>query len=236
MTPDVCSALCGDYTASALEAALAQAVTGVSGLDFVKPGMKIGIKANLVSAMAPERAGTVHPMLVLVLSKMLFEAGAGEVVIGDSPGGLFNSAWLNSVYRTTGMQICTGTGAVLNENFEIASRRFDGGAVLREFTGSCWLDEVDAIVNVSKLKTHGMMGMSAAVKNMFGAIPGTLKAEYHSLQRNTRVGESLIYRFYLGENRNNFDVRRNTWYRITVQPTGDGLSEESWRVNQGGME
>ena len=63
-----------------------------------------------------------------------------------------------------------------------------------------------------------------------------LKAEYHSPQRNTRVGESLIYRFYLGENRNNFDVRRNTWYRITVQPTGDGLSEESWRVDQGGME
>ncbi len=50
------------------------------------------------------------------------------------------------------------------------------------------------------------------------------------------MGESLIYRFYLGENRNNFDVRRNTWYRITVQPTGDGLSEESWRVDQGGME
>ena len=63
-----------------------------------------------------------------------------------------------------------------------------------------------------------------------------LKAEYHSPQRNTRVGESLIYRFYLGENRNNFDVRRNSWYRITVQPSGDGLSEESWRVNQGGLD
>ena len=63
-----------------------------------------------------------------------------------------------------------------------------------------------------------------------------IKAEYHSPEHSTRVGESLIYRFYLGENRNNFDVRRNSWYRITVQPTGDGLSEESWRVDQGGME
>ncbi|MCI5593845.1 MAG: DUF362 domain-containing protein, partial [Clostridiales bacterium] len=33
--------------------------------------------------------------------------------------------------------------------------------------------------NLCKLKTHGMMGMSNAVKNMFGIIPGTVKPEFH---------------------------------------------------------
>ena len=37
----------------------------------------------------------------------------------------------------------------------------------------------DAIIDFCKLKTHGMMGMSAAAKNMFGIIPGTFKPEYH---------------------------------------------------------
>ena len=59
-----------------------------------------------------------------------------------------------------------------------------------------------------------------------------LKAEYHSPGWNTPVGDRLIYRFYLGEDLNNFDVVRNTWYRITVCPRGDGLSESSWRVNK----
>lgn len=63
-----------------------------------------------------------------------------------------------------------------------------------------------------------------------------IRAEYHSDSWHSRPGESLIYRFYLGENRNNFDVRRNTLYHITVRPEGDGLQENSWRVDQSGLE
>ena len=35
------------------------------------------------------------------------------------------------------------------------------------------------IINCCKLKTHGMMNMTCAAKNMFGSIPGTMKPEYH---------------------------------------------------------
>lgn len=62
-----------------------------------------------------------------------------------------------------------------------------------------------------------------------------IRAEYHSPSHHTGVGDRLVYRFYLGEDRNNFDVFRNTWYHITVCPTGDGLSEDSWRVNKGAL-
>lgn len=63
-----------------------------------------------------------------------------------------------------------------------------------------------------------------------------LHAEYHSDSWDSRAGAPLIYRFYLGENRNNFDVRRNCIYRITVRPEGDGLKEDSWRVDKEGLE
>ena len=63
-----------------------------------------------------------------------------------------------------------------------------------------------------------------------------LKAEYHSPSVHSRAGEYLIYRFYLGENRNNFDVFRNVRYRITVRPEGDGLQEDSWRVDKSGLD
>lgn len=62
-----------------------------------------------------------------------------------------------------------------------------------------------------------------------------IRAEYHSDSWDSRAGEPLTYRFYLGENRNNFDVRRNCVYPVTVRPEGDGLREDSWRVDKEGL-
>ena len=59
-----------------------------------------------------------------------------------------------------------------------------------------------------------------------------LRAEYSSGSYHTRPGSRLVYRFYLGEDRNNFDVERNCIYTITVKPEGSGLSEDSWRVDK----
>ena len=62
-----------------------------------------------------------------------------------------------------------------------------------------------------------------------------LEIEYMSPEKMS--GEKgLIYRFYLGEDRNSFDVRRNTHYHLTVTPENDGISEDSWRVDQSGLE
>lgn len=63
-----------------------------------------------------------------------------------------------------------------------------------------------------------------------------IQASYHSPSWHTGPGASLVYRFYLGEGLENFDVHRNCLYRVTVQPRGDGLSEDSWRVDKSALE
>ena len=50
---------------------------------------------------------------------------------------------------------------------------------MKEFTYTAYLDDCDYIIDFCKLKTHGMMGLTGGCKNMFGAIPGTDKPEYH---------------------------------------------------------
>ena len=42
----------------------------------------------------------------------------------------------------------------------------------------------------------------------------------------------LVYRFYLGDGPDNVDVERNCRYRICVSPEGNGLTEDSWRVDK----
>ena len=49
------------------------------------------------------------------------------------------------------------------------------------------------------------------------------------------TGKGLIYRFYLGEDRNNLDVERNCHYHITVTPEDDGLSDDGWRVDKSSL-
>jgi ferredoxin len=40
--------------------------------------------------------------------------------------------------------------------------------------------EADGVLNLCKLKTHGFLGMTGAVKNSFGIIPGLTKPGYHA--------------------------------------------------------
>lgn len=171
-------AKCDEYTPKKAERALDDVLRPIGGLDWVRPGMKIAIKANLVSFMKPEAAATTHPTLLCALTRMLRQCGA-SVVIGDSPGGLYTAAYVNRVYAATGMHETESAGAVLNANFAQSAAVFPEAAVARQFQYTAYLDDVDAIINFCKLKTHGMMGMSCAVKNMFGVIPGTMKPEYH---------------------------------------------------------
>ena len=63
-----------------------------------------------------------------------------------------------------------------------------------------------------------------------------IQATYYSKRYYTRPGEYLIYRFYLGEDLCNFDVRRNFSYSFTVRPEGNGLNESSWRVDRSAIE
>lgn len=175
---DVAIVKCDEYQSELARTALTEAIGAVGGLDWITEGMKIVIKANLVSFMSPDKAATTHPTLLCELVKMLCERGA-KVTVGDSPGGLYTAAFVNRVYKATGMKVVEAAGACLNQNYEIKYAANPDGRVLKDFQYTAFLDEADAIIDFCKLKTHGMMGMSAAAKNMFGCVPGVSKPEYH---------------------------------------------------------
>ena len=169
---------CENYDDTTVKAALEAVLSPIGGLDWVREGMTVGIKANLVSAMKPEECATTHPSLLCALTGMLRERGA-RVIIGDSPGGVYTAAFVNHVYHAAGLSACEAAGAELNRDLGTVEARFPEARVLKSFTYTSWLDSCDAVIDFCKLKSHGMMGMSAAAKNLFGVIPGTMKPEYH---------------------------------------------------------
>ena len=178
MAYDVSIAPCGTYEAQEVENALRKAIDGAGGLDMIRPGMTVALKVNLVRGQRPEAASTVHPEVVCALTRILKERGA-EVVIGDSPGGVFTATYVGAVYAFTGMRQAEKEGARLNDDFTVTEADFPEAKKAKQFPCTAWLTKADAVIDVCKLKTHGMMGMSNAVKNLFGSIPGTTKPEFH---------------------------------------------------------
>ena len=174
---------CPAYESASVRNALTEAIALTGGLDWVKPGMRIGVKLNLCSARKPEHAATTHPVMAAELTKLLAEMGA-EVVLGDSPGEPFTPAMLKLVYNTTGVRLCEEAGGKLNDDFSHHEVSFPEGKSVKKFEYCSWLSACDAIISFSKLKSHGLMGMTAAVKNLYGVIPGTMKSEYHFMHQD----------------------------------------------------
>lgn len=170
---------CVNYDVDEIEKILRDEMTTLGVLDEIKEGMTIALKLNLVAAMKPETAATTHPSVVHALCRIISGQGA-TAVLGDSPGGPFTGVYLNNVYNVCGIaDVAKKTGARLNDDFSQMDVIVEEAKVARNIAVTSWLYKADYIINVCKLKTHGMMGMSSAVKNMFGSIPGTTKPEYH---------------------------------------------------------
>ena len=169
---------CANYDPEVVAEAFDRLFDPIGGLDWVKPGMRVAVKVNFVLAKSPEKAATTHPALVKELCRRLVEHGA-EVTVGDSPGGPYNKAALETVYLATGMRTILETGAKLNEDFTDQEVCPPDAETIHSFRGISFLEQADAIVDFCKLKTHALMGYTGACKNMFGGIAGLYKTECH---------------------------------------------------------
>ena len=146
--------------------------------ELIRPGMRVAVKPNLVTRSAPDECAVTHPVVLCAVVSLLKELGA-SVVIAESPGGPYTPALLKGIYEHSGCAKAAEYGAELNLDCTWGELRAPEAKLCRSFSVITPLLEADAIVDVCKLKTHCMMGLSAAVKNLFGAVPGLMKPELH---------------------------------------------------------
>ena len=176
----VYAASCPDYGQA--EACIRTLVEQMGGMGrFVRPGERIVLKANLLRAAPPESAICTHPAVVEAVARLVKEAG-GTPVICDSPGGaLHKEAVLRSLYEKTGMAAAAAAaGAELSMDSSTRTVSLPEGKVLRQAEIITPVAEADGVIDLCKMKTHVLMSMTGAVKNLFGVIPGLSKVGYHA--------------------------------------------------------
>ncbi len=171
---------CINYNVDTIEERLNDSIEQLGGIDsFVKTGDKVLLKVNLLTIKKPEQAATTHPAFVEALARVFLNHGC-SVYLADSPGGPFIGTMLKRVYKATGMSdIASRLDIKLNQD-TTSKQVFVNDSVLYKSMKVCnYLEDMDHVISVSKMKTHAFMTLTGAVKNLFGIIPGMAKADLH---------------------------------------------------------
>ncbi len=163
---------CPDYDPANIESALLKALKNMPGWDSaLKPGSKVLIKPNLLSAKVPEEHVTTHPEVLRSVIRV-FKKNNNKIYVGDSPGGYGKNT--EEVFeKTLTKKIC------IEEGVELV--RFDKIRKVNGIPLASKLFECDYLVSVPKFKTHTVTTITAGVKNSFGLVPGLYKPQSHGI-------------------------------------------------------
>lgn len=168
-----------DYDPKQLSTAVAAQLEHLEVIPLLTPQTRVTLKPNLLLGRAPSQAVTTHPAVIQAVVDSLRELGVTKITLADSPGGPYTPARLRSVYRACGLNALRGVELNLDVGWQ--QRYYAEGQVCKSFNLINPIVEADLVINLAKLKTHGMTVMSGAVKNLFGTVPGLQKPELHYL-------------------------------------------------------
>ena len=166
--------------------AIKKTLRPLGGIEtFVKPGQRVLLKPNFVINSPSDPSAWTHPSIILQTARLVREAGAKEIYIGDSPG-------IGNVFRIANKMGITadkleelGAQLVDFRAKSIISDNLENGR-FETLSLSTQALEFDTLINLCKAKTHTQMVLTGAVKNLFGCVPGRRKALMHCLAKNSR--------------------------------------------------
>ena len=176
-----CRAVSGYEDAAAADAAVESIFAACACTRQLGAQSHVLLKPNLLSRHVPAHAVTTHPAVVRAAVRACIARGVlpANITVADSSGGVYNPGVMKSTYAMCGMTaVCEETGAQLYTACESAPRKTDG-VLVHEFNLIAPVHAADFIIDLPKAKTHVMTGISGAVKNLFGTVPGLQKAEFH---------------------------------------------------------
>ncbi|GAB4150778.1 MAG: DUF362 domain-containing protein [Planctomycetota bacterium] len=178
--PRVSLQACSDYEPHRLRDSLRQLLEPLGGIAaFVKPGMRVLIKPNLLGPHPRQDAVCTDPEVIVAVAEMVLEAG-GHAVVGDSPG----LVRAEKVLRT--LEVWDRLKSIGCELVEFDSFEERSGGTFHSIEIATAPLEADLVINLPKLKTHGMMVLTLGVKNMYGCVVGRRKAAYHLHVKDSR--------------------------------------------------
>ncbi|MBW4621339.1 MAG: DUF362 domain-containing protein [Cyanosarcina radialis HA8281-LM2] len=177
------------YDRDALRSSLQVLLELLGGIEsIVKKGDRVLLKPNLLTGGRPGKACITDPNLVYAVARLVKEAG-GQPFLGDSPA--FGSA--KGVAKANGYlplmaELDLPIVEFHGQRYQTASNGFNHLLLSKESM------EADVVINLPKVKSHAQLTITLGVKNLFGCVPGKMKAWWHmeAGKDSNRFGEMLV--------------------------------------------
>lgn len=177
------------YDLQELRSSLEKLLEPLGGISaFVKKDDRVLLKPNLLTGARPTKECTTRKEIVYCVAQMVQEVG-GKPFLGDSPA--FGSA--RGVAKANGyLPLCEELNLPIVEfsgkKYPIDNDNFKNLRLSKEAM------EADVIINLPKVKSHMQLTVTMGVKNLFGCVPGKMKAWWHMEAGKdvNRFGEMLV--------------------------------------------
>lgn len=148
------------------------------------------IKPNALGPYPPEEGKTTNPKLTDALCKILHE-NEYSVVIGDCPTE--SSGTTENIFLKTKLLNKTTQNFYKNIAESVSNTQLDCLSGKENLYVSSFALDADLVISAAKAKTSCYMMISGAVKNLYGIIPGVLKAKLHEVfQERDDFAQMLI--------------------------------------------
>ncbi|MFQ4137076.1 DUF362 domain-containing protein [Nodosilinea sp. PGN35] len=162
------------YHRAELERSLTHLLAPLGGMAaFVKRGDRVLLKPNLLTGARPTQACTTQPELIYAVAQQVIAAG-GQPFLGDSPAfgsarGVAKANGLLPLAQELGLPIVELHG----DRYPTDNPEFGHLRLSKEVM------EADVVINLPKVKSHVQLTLTLGVKNLFGCVPGKMKAWWH---------------------------------------------------------
>ncbi|MDJ0691673.1 MAG: DUF362 domain-containing protein [Xenococcaceae cyanobacterium MO_188.B32] len=177
------------YELASLRTSIEQMLEPLGGIKaFVKEGDRVLLKPNLLTGSRPTQECITRPEIVYCVAQLVKEVG-GKPFLGDSPA--FGSA--RGVAKANGYlplveELDLPIIEFHGQRYSTASENFNHLRLSKEAM------DADVVINLPKVKSHTQLTITLGVKNLFGCVPGKMKAWWHmeAGKSSDRFGEMLV--------------------------------------------
>lgn len=141
---------------------------------------KVFIKLNCVGPFNYDLGITTHPLVLQCVLDVLMPI-TNDIIVGDNPAikdliPTLKKCGLYNIIQKYNVKIMDGTKLITINN--------SNAKTFSKFEVSEEMINVDALINLPKIKTHALAYMTCAEKNFFGLIYGLNKSAWHTKASN----------------------------------------------------
>lgn len=182
---------CESYDEEKVYNAISKGIELIGGLDtLINKNEKILVKPNLLSASSPNKTITTNPSVFEAVVRYLKEHEYKNITYGDSSAGVSD---INKVVKVAELKDRADKYNVELGNFnEFETVNYPNGFVAKKFSLCKGVIDADAIISISKMKTHALENITGAIKNQYGCIYMNKKSLGHAKYPNSNIFAEML--------------------------------------------